>query len=424
MRMVAALADGTSERVEVVVIGAGIAGSALATALARAGRSVLVLERATEYRDRVRGEWIAPWGVVETRRLGLYETLVQAGGHHVRRHVGWDETISPAESEALAIDLTTLVPDVPGPLCLGHPTSCRALAAAARAGGARIVTGVAAVRITAGASPSVVWEADGVVHRTACRLIVGADGRTSAVRQQTGIALHRDPPHHLFGGLLAEDLDWPDDTEAIGTDGDVHYLVFPQGAGRARLYLGFALEQRQRFAGADGAREFLRAFRLPCLPFGEQVARARPAGPCAAFANEDAWTDEPFTTGVVLVGDAAGWNDPIIGQGISISMRDVRIVSELLLGNDEWSPALFAPYADERRERLRRLRFSASLNAHVWAEFSPEAKARRVRFRERVNADGTLLLALVGAAFMGPETVPAPCFDDAFRERLLGSVVA
>lgn len=52
---------------DVVIAGAGIGGSALATVLARAGRSVLVLEKKTAYRDRVRGEWMAPWGVAEAR---------------------------------------------------------------------------------------------------------------------------------------------------------------------------------------------------------------------------------------------------------------------------------------------------------------------------------------------------------------------
>ena len=47
---------------DAIIIGCGIGGGALATVLGRAGKSVLVLEKATVYRDRVRGEWIAPWG--------------------------------------------------------------------------------------------------------------------------------------------------------------------------------------------------------------------------------------------------------------------------------------------------------------------------------------------------------------------------
>ena len=41
---------------DVVIVGGGIAGNALATVLARTGQAVLVLERSSVYRDRVRGE--------------------------------------------------------------------------------------------------------------------------------------------------------------------------------------------------------------------------------------------------------------------------------------------------------------------------------------------------------------------------------
>jgi choline dehydrogenase-like flavoprotein len=48
---------------DAVVVGGGLGGSALADQLARAGRSVLVLEREARFRDRVRGENMLPWGV-------------------------------------------------------------------------------------------------------------------------------------------------------------------------------------------------------------------------------------------------------------------------------------------------------------------------------------------------------------------------
>jgi flavin-dependent dehydrogenase len=53
----------TSLTPDVVVVGGGIAGGTMATVLASSGLEVVVLERETTYPDRVRGEWIAPWGV-------------------------------------------------------------------------------------------------------------------------------------------------------------------------------------------------------------------------------------------------------------------------------------------------------------------------------------------------------------------------
>ena len=221
-----------------------------------------------------------------------------------------------------------------------------------------------------------------------------------------------------------EDLDWPigpEDTEAIGTGGTVHYLVFPRGGGRDAALP----EVRTRRAPAlhrPGRRARVPACVPSRLPASRRAHYRRASrGPCAAFTNEDAWTDEPFADGVVLVGDAAGWDDPIIGQGLSISMRDVRIVSELLLGTRDWSRPLFAPYAEERRARLRRLRFSAALNACLRAEFGVDASARRHRVTARIAEDGTLLLPLITAAFLGPETVPASFFEEGFRDRFLAS---
>jgi 2-polyprenyl-6-methoxyphenol hydroxylase-like FAD-dependent oxidoreductase len=242
----------------------------------------------------------------------------------------------------------------------------------------------------------------------------------SQVREAAGIKLHQDRPHHWFAGLLVEDAkDWPDDLQAIGTEGDFAFLAFPQGAGRVRIYGGYALDQRSRFAGPEGRAMFLQAFRMRSAPKNIHLAEARAAGPLFSYFNNDSWTDQPCAPGVVLIGDAAGWNDPIIGLGLSITYRDVRIVSEILKATDDFARADFASYGEERRERMRRLRFTASLQAALDMEFGDQARERRRSFHERSGLDPSLGMH-VFAVMAGPENSPAEIFTPEHRARVLG----
>ena len=404
---------------DVVIGGGGVGGSALAASLAAAGVDVLLLEQSDVYQDRVRGEWIAPWGVTEVRRMGLLDVLRDAGGHYVTRHVTYDESRTPQEAEAKTLPLGLFAADIPGPLTLGNPHHCQTLLNEALRRGAKTLRGAMVTKITPGADPSVTYLHNDVEYTVRCRLIVGADGRASAVREACGITLHQDRPHHWFAGMLVDQApDWPDDLQAIGTEDDFGFLAFPQGDGKVRLYGSYALDQKRRFAGPDGQRLFLDAFRLDCSPINETIVAGAPAGPVLSYFNNDSWTDQPFVDGVVLIGDAAGWNDPIIGLGQSITYRDARTVHEVLTGGADWSSAAFADYAAERSERMRRLRFCAALTATLDAEFGPEARARRRSHFERSNDDPTL--GMHGFAVMaGPETLPAEIFTPGHRARVL-----
>ena len=409
-----------AEHYDLVILGGGVGGAALATVTTPAGLSALVLEKSTVYHDHVRGEWMAPWGVIELKELGLYDAARAGGGHHLSRHQALDEEIPVEDAVLQTLDMSTLLPGVPGPLCLGHPAFCQLLIEHAAQAGAVVRRGVEDVQVTLGPRPNVTYQHDGARHEATGRLLVGADGRGSVVRRQAGIALQRDPTHHLFGGMLIAGADkWPADLQAIGSAHDVHFLVFPQGNGRARLYLGYASAQARRFAGTNGPQAFLDAFRLDAVPGSEYLANARPAGPCNSYPNEDTWTDRIAQPGLVLLGDAAGSNDPIIGQGLSITLRDVRLVRDALLGEREWSPQTFAPYAAERAERMQRLRLVAQLVSTLQNEFGPEASERRRRVHARRLEDPSILLPLM-AAFVGPGNVPAEVFEGDVRGRFLG----
>ena len=406
-------------RWDLIVAGGGIGGSALASVMARKGKSVLLLEQSTVFEDRVRGEWISPWGVAETKRVGLYDCLIAAGGHHLTRHVSYDEGVPPETAEMHTMPLGMFVEGIPGPLCIGHPHHCQTLFEEAKRSGVHTVRPAQVTRVTLGARPSVTYIADGAEHVAEGDLIVGAEGRTSGVRTAAGIALHQDTPHHWFAGLLVDGVSgWDDDLQAIGTAGNFGFLAFPQGNGRVRVYGGYALEEKSRFVGPEGPRRFLDAFAMPSSPKNRHLVEGRPAGPLFSFINSDTWTDVPYADGMVLVGDAAGWNDPLIGLGLSITYRDVRIVTEILSATPSGTKPDFRPFAEERAERLRRLRFAAQLTSVLDMEFGEAAARRRASYHERRTADMTLNMHSI-AVMAGPENVPAEIFTDAYRARVL-----
>jgi 2-polyprenyl-6-methoxyphenol hydroxylase-like FAD-dependent oxidoreductase len=416
------MAETMSPAPDVVIVGGGIAGSALAAVLARGHVEVAVLERDLEPIDRVRGESLVPWGVIELRRLGLYDALVGAGGVFTSLTVQHDETLPGEQALPFTSRLTDLVPEVPGMLCMSHPAMCRVLAAKAEAEGAVFRRGVTDIAVTAGgtggAPPLISFSHGGQRIAWAPRLIVGADGRNSPVRRQLGFRVHADPPHNLLGGMLVGGVpDWPQDTQVFGTEGRTHFLVLPVGGDRVRLYLAYDFADKSAYAGAERRQKLIDTFAgLACLPQAGMIAASRPIGPFNAFSNEDHWIDDPTAPGVVLAGDAAGHNDPVIGQGLSSALRDARLLSEIILDGRRDRGA-FRPYVEERAERLRRLRITGRLRATLHAEFGAEARHRRQRAERRIRVDKAP--SALGAIVLGPEKLPAILFEQSTIDALL-----
>lgn len=404
---------------DVVIVGGGVAGGALAVALARRNIRVLVLEKSLEHQDRVRGEFMPPWGVEEAKKLGVFDVLLGAGGHFTKRAVPYGEDMSAQDAEARALELGKLLPDVEGAMTFGHPQVCQALNVAAVSAGATMLRGVGDLTVSAGRRPKATFMHQGRRYEVSPRLIVGADGRGSATARQIGAEVKFDASHHLLSGLLVDGVDaWPEEDQSIGVEGDITFYVFPQGGGRIRLYACYGHDQRGRFSGADNTRRFLEAFRLKSLPHAEVLSAARPIGPCHGYPSGDTWIDTPVAPGVVLIGDAAGHNDPTIGQGLSISLCDTRHVVEALTSNADWVENIFGAYVEKRRERMRRLRFVAQLFSALRVEFTDDARARRRRALKRMGAEPRLALPFL-AAQKGPFSVPSEAFEQNAWDRLL-----
>ena len=405
---------------DAVIVGAGIAGSALAISLARSGYSVTLLEKSTAHVDRVRGEFIVPWGVAEAKALGILDVLESAGANYTVRSIPYGEDFSPEAARKYAVPMDQMVPGIRGALNLGHPRICDALNDAAIVAGATLLRGVDRIQVKAGLPPQIEFTHSGSDHSISPRIVIGADGRGSAVARQVGFERHADPIHHILTGLLVDDAgEWPADEQSIGVDGDLGFYVLPQGQGRIRLYATHGLDQRNRFAGDGAVERFLQAFDRPSLPHRGSLSQAQPAGPCHGYPNNDVWIDNPVAPGVVLIGDAASHNDPSGGQGISIALKDARLVSEALEANKAWTPETFAPYASQRREQMRRIRFSTRLLAAYRMEFTDEGRRRRRDGRQRMVADPELMLPFA-AMQKGPFAVPSEVFSETIWGRLLG----
>ena len=406
---------------DVVVVGAGMAGASTAAVLARAGIEVLLLERQREYRDRVRGEYMAPWGVLEARALALEEVIRSTKAVDARYCVYYDELVAPSAAEEAKSDRSTAFPGVQGPLCASHPKTCQALAEEAVRSGADLVRGVADVRVQTGKRPWITF-GNGTKTTVRPRLIIGADGRTSTVRKQSGIHLNKAPATHVIAGLLVEGASrWPyNECTPGGVEGDLEFFVFPQGEDRLRLYTCHANEQATRWAGRAGAQRFVEAFAgLRSIPESRGLGDIRPAGPCATFSGEQTWCGEPYADGVVLLGDAGGYDDPLTGQGLSLAMCDVRQLSGLLLASGDWTVAALRPYGEQRAKRLRRMRRVSRTLAALMTTFTDAGRSRRERFYTAADAGREDVRMVLGALSRGPDRMPSEAFTDQLHESLL-----
>jgi 2-polyprenyl-6-methoxyphenol hydroxylase-like FAD-dependent oxidoreductase len=394
---------------DVAVVGGSIAGSAVACALLDLGLSVAIIEREASFRDKARGEGIHPWGIDEAEDLGLRPVLEAAGSnplpiwHNYASRAPLEPTYWADQSSRGNVEHGVF-----------HPALQQRFLDHARGNGAYVLRPAAAQSLEhrpGGIELNV--DGPGAPEPILAKVAIGADGTNSLVRSLVQIKTNRDKHHHWFAGLLIDGFAGDPTAAHAGLLPGGRFFVLPQGHGRARIYAALMPDRAGEVRG-DKFGTTLVATVAACLP-SAMLDDARPAGPQGVFNNADVWPDARTAEGVVLVGDAAGTNDPSIGHGISLALRDARELRDAIRTHGLGQEALEA-YAAERDRYYGTLREYAIWMAALWVEEGAEADARRARFRAAREADPesggfNMITAL------GPRDLIA---DDAARIRFFG----
>jgi geranylgeranyl reductase family protein len=337
---------------DVVVVGAGPAGSAAAAWAAREGRDVLVVDACSFPRDKACGDGLTPRAVAELQRLGLGDWL---DGHI--KHRGLRLTGFGGEVEI----------DWPGPSFPSYGSAVprteldeRIRQAAVDAGcrmrlGSKVVAAerdscgrVSLLRLSSGAE-------------VACREVIIADGARSPVGRMLGRRWHQQTVYAVaVRGYLptprADDPWLSSHLELRSRDGELlpgYGWIFPLGNGEVnigvgalatakrpvdlalRKLIGHYTDQRRSDWDFDGPP---RAVSSALLPMGGAVSGV--AGPN--------W---------MLIGDAAAGVNPLNGEGIDYGLEMGRFAAGILGSRDlsaAW-PALLAEHYAKAFSIARRL---------------------------------------------------------------------
>jgi 2-polyprenyl-6-methoxyphenol hydroxylase-like FAD-dependent oxidoreductase len=390
---------------DIAIAGGGLGGAALAKSMAEHGVKVLVIEREQRFRDRVRGEFLAPWGYSEAHGLGISDCL-----HSVGTEIPWMDVYAVTERMVHRELVSTTPQQLPG-LAFYHPSMQESLLGAAAGAGATVRRGAAVceVEVQPGAAKFVVQE-NGRTETFAARLVVGAEGRSSVVRSSAKFQVARDPEDMMIAGVLFENMRAAEDTfELIYHFGLGQFVgVFPQGRGQVRVYLSYHAGTQPRFQGEADLARFIQG----CRNTGANPAYfkdARPIGPLATFDAAHTWVDHPYRDGVALLGDTATSSDPSWGQGLSLTLRDARVLRDHLLSSTDWAAAGHA-YAAEHDGYSNRLHTFNQWLGEFYLAMGSEAEARRARALPLIGADPS---RQPDTTLVGPD-MPA---DEAVRRR-------
>lgn len=347
----------TPRHTQVLVVGAGPAGSAAAAWLAKGGRDVLLADAATFPRDKTCGDGLTPRAIAELDRLDLTPWLRERTVNRGLRAHGFGQTLMLPWPGGTLPDWGSAAPRT----VLDDRIRQSALAAgAAGLEGAKAV----AADVVGGRVRSVTFRTSNGPLEITCEQLIVADGVRSGLGKVLGRQWHQDTVYGVAGrcysaSTLADDPWISSHLELRSPQGEVlsgYGWIFPLGGGEVNVGVGtlatakrpadvalrplmahYADQRRADFGLTGDTRDHTSAL----LPMGGAVSNV-------AGAN---WA---------LIGDAAACVNPLNGEGIDYGLETGRLVAEHLLADPHvdlartW-PAILQEHYGEAFSIARRL---------------------------------------------------------------------
>ncbi len=352
--------------IDVLIVGAGPAGTVAATVLARQGARVRIVDRARFPRDKLCGDTVNPGTLALLRRLDLAERL-EGRGLPVAGMI-----VTGAEG----VTVEARYPDgLQGRAMIRRELDWSLLQQATAAGaGFESCTSVRRA-IVDGTAVSGVVVSGGRTMRA--RVVIAADGRHSTLAFGLGLARHPEHPRRWAVGAYFEGVCFENGAR-LSPFGEMHvrrggYIgVAPVPGGLTNVCLvrpWEALDRREASGGAtfrdlealvrrELARDPLLRDRFSG---GRLVTPPVVLGPLAVDVKPHA------ISGLLLAGDAAGFIDPMTGDGLRFAVRGGELAAAAALEAlaNGWTGVHARLARERRREFAAKWRFNRTLRTLV-----------------------------------------------------------
>jgi flavin-dependent dehydrogenase len=359
----------------VIVVGAGPAGAVAATVLARAGARVRLLDRATFPRDKLCGDTVNPGTLAELTRLDLVRP-VEAGGLRI-------EGMRVTGPGGVTID--GLYPaGLHGRALLRRDLDWTLLQLAIDAGAQfepalpvrrAILDQSGATRAVSGVTIAV----NGHERAIRAHVTIGADGRRSTLAFSLGLARHPPAPRRWAIGAYYEGADGLSSLGEMHVGGGGYIGVAPLPGGVANVCLVRPSQPADQALRAPAALLSAELQRDPRLR--DRFARARIVQPPVVLGPLAIDVANEAIAGLLLAGDAAGFIDPMTGDGLRFAIRGGVLAADAALDAlaGGWHGVHARLAAARRREFNAKWRFNRALRATVASPAAVRASALAAR---------------------------------------------